>query len=186
MSRRWILVLLAAACALLVAGCGNKKDVTTHADTEGTYVDVGPLKYQVQISRLLNPNDAEDRGYLVDLPSGQRLTGEDQWFAVFMLVQNNGSKSAKAADTYVIRDTQGNEFRPIVFGPRNVFAYRDGTVVQGDSTLPLADSPAGQNSIQGALLLFKIPTPDFENRPLVLEISSSSVPGQKATIDLDV
>jgi len=186
MSRRVIVLLMAAACALLAAGCGNKQDITTHAATEGTYVDVGPLKYQVQISRLLNPNDAEDRGYLIDLPAGQRLTGQDQWFAVFMLVQNNGSKGEKAADSYVFRDTQGNEFHPIVFGPKNVFAYRDGTVVQGDSTLPLPDSPAGQNSIQGALLLFKIPTGDFENRPLELEITSSAAPGKRATIDLDV
>ena len=128
----------------------------------------------------------EDKGYLIDLPAAQKLGPQDQWFAVFMLVQNNGSTPQRAADDYVIRDTQGNEFRPITMGPRNVFAYRKGAPVPPDGRLPLPDSPPGQNSIQGSMLLFKIPNTDLENRPLELEISSSSVPNTRATIDLDV
>ena len=52
--------------------------------------------------------------------------------------------------------------------------------------LPAPDSPAGQGSIQGALLLYKIPTANLENRPLELSIRSSAVPGETATVDLDV
>jgi|SRR4051794_6309147 len=180
-------LLLVAACAVAAAGCGNKKAVTTHADTEGTYIDIGPLKYQVQISRLLNPNDPEDRGYLVDLPGGQRTLGRsDQWFAVFMLVQNGSEASHRVADDYAIRDTQGTVFRPVAMGTRNVFAYRVGTTLPPHVNLPLPDSPAGQNSIQGAMLLFKIPVANFENRPLEFEIRSSDVPNTTGTVDLDV
>jgi hypothetical protein len=186
MARRWIALLTVAVCALAAAGCGDKQAVTLHGDTEGTYVDVGPLKYQVQISRLLNPYDPEDKGYLIDLPASQKLGPKDQWFAVFMLVQNNGDKPQRSADRYVIRDTQGNEFRPVTMGTKNVFAYRQGQQVPGEGVLPLPDSPPGQNSIQGSMLLFKIPVADFENRPLELEISSSTVPNTTATIDLDV
>jgi hypothetical protein len=187
MARRRIALLLVAACAMAAAGCGNKESVTTHADTEGTYIDVGPLKYQVQISRLLNPNDPEDRGYLVDLPPSQRRLGRgEQWFAVFMLVQNGSESSHRVADDYVIRDTQGTVFRPITMGRKNVFAYRVATTLPPHINLPLPDSPAGQNSIQGAMLLFKIPVANFENRPLVLEISSSDVPNVTGTVDLDV
>ena len=44
---------------------------TLHGATEGTYLDLGGLKYQVQISRLLNPSSIEDRAYLVGLNTGR-------------------------------------------------------------------------------------------------------------------
>jgi hypothetical protein len=185
MRRRSVTLLLVAIAALAVTACGNKKARTLHAATEGIYLDIGPLKYQVQISRLLNPADPEDRGYLVDLPAGEALGPQDQWFAVFMRVQNETSKPQPAAGDYVITDTQGNRFQPIQMGPKNVFVYRAGNVAPKD-TLPLPDSAAGQNTVQGAMLLFKIPVKDFENRPLVLSISTPTAPGQVGTVDLDV
>ena len=36
------------------------------------------------------------------------------------------------------------------------------------AVLPVADSPAAEGTIQGALVLFKIPATDLENRPLEL------------------
>ena len=61
MSRRLVTLLLVALAALVVGACGNKEDKTLHGATEGIYIDVGGLKYQVQISRVLNPTDREDR-----------------------------------------------------------------------------------------------------------------------------
>jgi hypothetical protein len=185
MRRRSVTLLLVALGALVVSACGNKQARTLHAATEGTYLDIGPMKYQVQISRLLNPNDPEDRGYLIDLPPGEQLGPKDQWFAIFMQVQNGTNEPQTAAGDYVITDTQGNKFQPIQMGPKNVFAYRAGSVPPKD-TLPLPNSAAGQNTIQGAMLLFKIPVADFENRPLVLSISTPTAPGQVGTVDLDV
>jgi hypothetical protein len=183
--RRLLAPLAIAAATLAIAGCGNKQAQTLHGDTEGSYLDLGGMKYQVQISRLLNPASIEDRYYLTGLPPGQRLGAGDQWFAVFMRVENDGEKPARAATDYTITDTQDNKFRPIRMAPQNVFAYRGG-VLQPTAVLPPPDSPAGQGSIQGSLLLFKIPTTNLENRPLELAIRTPAAPGKTATVDLDV
>jgi hypothetical protein len=185
MRARSITLVLLAFAALALGACGNKESRTTHGDTEGIYVDVGPLKYQVQISRLLNPNDPEDKGYLIDLPAGQTLNPKEQWFAVFMRVENGSHHTAPIADQYKIVDTEGNEYTPIQMGPKNVFTYRT-RQLGGNSVFPIPGSPAAENTIQGAMLLFKIPVANFENRPLVLDIRSSAVPNEVATVDLDV
>jgi hypothetical protein len=179
-----MLVALALA-ALALGACGNKEERTLHGTTEGIYIDVGDLKYQVQISRLLNPNDREDSGYLVDLPADQQLGPKDNWFAVFMRVENTSDKPEPATNGYSIRDTQGNVYKPITMGPKNVFAYR-AAVLQPKDVLPFPDSPAGANTIQGAMLLFKIPVANFQNRPLVLEIPPPSGAGETGSVDLDV
>jgi len=186
MLRRLLLLLIVAVAALAVTACGNKQDRTTHAETEGTYLDIGPMKYQVQISRLLNPTDREDKSYLVDLPGGQTLGPQDQWFAVFMRVENGTDKLQQPASRYIIRDTQGNVFRPVQMGPKNVFAYR-ANKIPPNQNIPIAGSAAEQNSIQGAMLLFKIPTANLENRPLELVITPPpGVGGPEGTVDLDV
>src|SRR4051812_10927448 len=107
--RRLLPLFALALLALPLAACGNKEDIHTHGETEGAYLNVGQLTYQVQISRLLNPNDTEDQGYLVDVPAAERdLAPEDAWFAVFMLVQNQQDRPAPAASDFEIVDTQNN------------------------------------------------------------------------------
>jgi hypothetical protein len=182
---RLLTLLLVALAAVAVGACGDKQARTLHGDTEGTYIDVDNLKYQVQISRLLNPTDREDAGYLVDLPPGQQLKPNEQWFAVFMRVENDSDKPGPAATDYSIRDTQGNVYKPIQMGPKNVFAYRPATL-QPKDLLPLPGTPAANSTIQGAMLLFKIPVANFQNRPLVLQIPSPSGGKDLGTVDLDV
>ncbi len=186
MPRRSLTLLLVALAALALGACGNKHERTLHGETEGEYIDVGPLKYQVQISRLLNPNDPEDRGYLTDLPAGQDLGPKDEWFAVFMRVENVTEDPQPAATEYEIIDTQENHYTPVEMGPKNVFAYRAATI-PSEEVLPFPDSPSGQNTIQGSLLLFKIPFANLENRPLELRIAPPEGAGDdEGTIDLDV
>ena len=83
------LVALLAISALAVAGCGNSEtsEVTT-AETEGIYLDLGGMKYQIQMSRYLNPADVEDKSYLLGMPSGVQAGGGEVWFGVWILVQN--------------------------------------------------------------------------------------------------
>jgi hypothetical protein len=184
--RRPMTCLAVVACAVAVSACGNKEAETLHGSTEGAYLDLGGLKYQVQISRLLNPASVEDRAYLLGLNASQRnLPAGQEWFAVFMRVENDGEKPARVATDYTITDTQDTKFRPVPLGGDNVFAYRGGTL-QPKDVLPAPDSPAGQGTIQGSLLLFKIPTTNLENRPLELSIRSPAAPGKTATVDLDV
>jgi hypothetical protein len=182
--RRLLVMSAAVLAAVAVGACGNKEAETLHGSTEGAYLDLGGMKYQVQISRLLNPASIEDRSYFTGLSGGSKLPAGQEWFAVFMRVENDGDKTADAATDYTITDTIGTKFRPVKFAPENVFAYRGGRLAP-KAILPAPDSPSGQGTIQGSLLLFKIPTANLENRPLELSIR---VPGvsQVATVDLDV
>ncbi|UGS37846.1 hypothetical protein [Capillimicrobium parvum] len=186
--RRAILLAALALFALPLAACGNKEKITTHGDTEGTYVDVGQLVYQVQISRQLNPNDPEDHGYLIDLPFGQdQLAPDEAWFAVFVKAWNEGEQVAPAANNFSIVDSQGTVYHPVPIGPDNVFAYRAGDVPSGEQ-LPELDTAASNNpSVQGSMVLFKVKYDTFNNRPLDLVIRAPR--GQEpavASVNLDV
>jgi len=182
------LLLLVAALLMTVAlgACGNKVDETTEGETEGVYLDLGDLKYQVQISRQLNPADPEDQGYLVGVPPEEReLAADETWYAIFIRVQNVGDDPRQAAEDFEIRDTQENVFRPIDLGRDNVFAYRPERV-GAKGVVPELDSPAAENTIQGSLLLFKIPYKNLQNRPLEFEVVSPQDPETTAAVALDV
>jgi hypothetical protein len=184
MPRRLASLLLAAVATVALGACGSKQHATQIGESEAIYVTVGGLKYQVQISRLLNPSDREDRDYMIALPPTEPLGPEEDWFAVFVRVQNESDKPLRAATDFEIRDSQRTTFRPVTFGPDNVFAYRGGVVPAGE-VLPLASSAAAESTIQGSMLLFKIPFRNFDNRPLELEISSPDGSGH-GQITLDV
>lgn len=185
--RRSLLLAALVLLALPLAACASKQAVVTRGDTEGAYVDVGRLDYQVQISRQLNPNDPEDRAYLVDVPVTQRRLAPDQaWFAVFMDVWNEGKRPAPAASDFQITDTQDTVYRPIGFGPSNVFAYRPATVAPGAQIPAIGTAARSNPSVNGALVLFKVKIDSFSNRPLVLTIRSPGLAPAQAEVDLDV
>jgi hypothetical protein len=176
---------IAALAALVVAGCGNKQDSTNLADTEGIYVTVDDLKYQIQISRILNPADPEDQGYLRGLPAGEEPAADEIWFGIFMRVENDSDQEHMAADGFKIVDTQQNEFEPVEPDPSiNVFGYQPRPIAPGH-LLPQPNAPASDNTIGGALVLFKVKVDSLYNRPLELEISSATS-DQNAVIDIDV
>ena len=147
------------------APAATRRRSPSTATTEGIYLDVGDLKYQVQISRQLNPTDREDSGYLVDLPADQQLGPDENWFAVFMRVENDTDKAEPADQRYSIMDTQGNVFQPIAMGPKNIFAYRAGRAAAQGRPAAARAAPAAENTIQGALLLFKIPVRQLREPP---------------------
>jgi hypothetical protein len=189
MSRRLrILVLVSAlAAAAPLAGCGNKESEIKSAETEGSYLDLGQLRYQIQISRQLNPADVEDRAYLTGVDPAQRALKPGQsWFAIFVRVENDYKTPRKAATDFELTDTQDNLYRPVAIARSNPFAYKGGFVA-GKSTIPPAESVAQLNeSIGGALVLFKVKTASFDNRPLELKIFGPTVPQDEVTLDLDV
>jgi hypothetical protein len=179
------LIALCALLALAVAGCGNKQEVRTLGETEGIYIDLGELQYQVQISRQLNPFDEEDRYYVSGLPAGySQPTNEEEWFGVFIRVSNPLDRTMTPASNFQIRDTQENTYTPVPLSRINVFAYRP-TPIGPNGLIPLPDSPSGNGPIQGALLLFKIKQESLQNRPLELRILA---PGSSdvGVVDLDV
>ena len=179
-------LLLLALFAVALAGCGNKVDTAIVGETEGIYVGVDGLTYQVQISRILDPASPEDAAYLLGLPEDEAEPADDEvWFGVFMRVENEGDDELEAAEDFKITDTQHEEFEPMELDPDvNVFAYEPRAIPPGE-LLPELDSPASDNTIRGALLLFKMKVESLGNRPLELEIESSEG-GDNAIIDLDI
>jgi hypothetical protein len=175
------------AAAALSGGCFNKVDEHHHAETEGIYVTLGELKYQIQISRQLNAADIEDRAYLRGLPAGVGAPSRDEtWFAIFIRVENDTEEPQFAAESFEIEDTQEKVYRPILLDERsNVFAYRPGPVAADGGLIPDPDSAAGQGAIQGSLLLFKVTNESLQNRPLEFRIRSARESGE-ATVDIDV
>lgn len=186
-ARRRILVVLALALASSAAGCGREEHLL-HAKTEGLYLNIGPMLYQVQISRQLNPHDTEDRAYLMGLPASEaKLAPHETFFAVFMRVQNPSSKSHPAARDYEITDTQENRFKPLALPRSNVFAYQAREVAP-QGLLPSAESPAANGVVgQGAVLVFKVTITSLANRPLELHIKSPEhTRAENGTVELDV
>jgi hypothetical protein len=196
MIRRLAAAAVALALAVSAAACGKKHEMVTKADTEGLYVDVGGLTYQVQVSRELNPRDIEDSAYLKGQPSGiTPLAPGESWFGVFIQVANEEDKPARAADDFRIVDTQYEEgklcvapngcYEPVPLDPReNPFAYVP-SQIDPDETYPTTSSVAQQGPVQGSVLVFRIPYAAYENRPLELEIKSSGTEGG-GTIELDL
>jgi hypothetical protein len=190
--RRLTALALATVAAAGLSACGNghqEDETAIRAHTEGIYLKIGGLKYQVQISRQLNPFDTEDRAYLQGIPAAQRdLKPGEVWFGVFLRVQNDDEKGpalAPASDIS-IHDTQENVYRPIPLAPTNVFAYRSSDIVPPGGLIPEPDSVPSETTIQGALTLFKLTNQSLDNRPLEMVIEGRGVPKQTGTIDLDV
>jgi hypothetical protein len=180
-----LLALLALAVLALLAGCGNRKDVVTSAETEGPYLDVGGLQYQVEISRQLNPKDVEDRSYFVGVPDAEKLKPQETWFAVFIRVKNPTGDFEYPARSFEITDTQGTRYRPVPVGSDNVFAYRP-TPISPAGVLPQANSAAATGPIGGAMLLYRLTLDTLANRPLELKIFSNSGSPPEGKVELDV
>ena len=157
------------------------------AETEGIYLDVNELKYQVQVSRQLNPNDVQDKPYLVGIPEQEReLKPNEVWFAVGLRVQNETAEPLRPSEEIEIEDTVGEIFHPVELSEENVYAYRDEDEIPPREVYPLSDSPGFDTPSRGALLLFKLTLTALNNRPLELKIEGRMTPQQTGIVDLDV
>jgi hypothetical protein len=185
------LALVLALLAVVAAGCGHDENEATAiqqtAETEGLYLDVNGLKYQIQMSRYMNPADVEDQEYLVGLGENAAPPGADDiYFGVWVRVENTSEDETRPAATiWEIHDTQENVYRPIPLDTDvNPFAF-EAIDVPPKTVWPLTSSAAGQGPIQGLMLLFKIRNESFSNRPLELKFRNGGS-GQEGTYDLDV
>lgn len=190
--RKLTLLALAVLAATALAACGDshtKVTTGTYAGESGKnapYLDVGPLVYEVQLSRELNPYDPEDEQYLQGLTREQKkLEPGQEWFGVFLQVYNNHSQPQSSASDFTIADTQNNVYTPIVPGSVNQFAYHAGAV-PGNGRVPELDTTAANGPTQGALLLFKIQIVSLDNRPLTFKIVDPTDASQTASAELDV
>jgi hypothetical protein len=190
--RKLLPFLGAAIAAGGLSACGDshtKVTTGTYAGESGQnapYLDVGPLIYEVQLSRQLNPTNSEDQAYLKGLaPAQAKLETGEEWFGVFLQVYNHESAAHPASTNITISDTQGNTYTPIVPQAVNEYAYRGGEVAPKQQ-LPPPDTTASFGPTQGTMLLFKIKIASLDNRPLELKIVSPESSVQTAQAELDV
>lgn len=189
--RALLALLLVPALALSACSDNSHTRVTTgtYAGESGAnapYLNVGPLIYEVQLSRELNPYDVEDASYLSGLtPAQSKLAPGEEWFGVFLQVYNETSIPHPAATDISISDTQENVYTPIVPVATNEFAYRGG-LLTAKGRIPALNTVAANGSTQGALLLFKIKIVSLDNRPLEIKIVDPADPAQTASAELDV
>ena len=187
--RRLRTAVAAFALVLAVGGCATSSYDTHHqqpghplaghevADQQddGTYVSAGAITYQLEISRQLNPYGVEDRQYFTGLPKGMTpgsLNPQQLWYGVFLWAKNQHHAPHITSDRFQIQDTMGRVYRPIKLDAAiNPFAWTSTKLAYGE-TEPGEDESATQFFTGGKLLLFKLSTSIYSNRPLVLYILS--------------
>jgi len=182
MSRRALAttaVALFATVSIAAGGCSSTVD--RQYVQEGLPVHLGNLEYNVQISRLLNPNDAEDQAYLQGAPP---LPRNDYYLGIFLQVHNHGSSTESLPTRYVVTDTEHDVFLPVPV--QNEFALQLGGTVPPHGQVPDRESMAASGPIEGLMLLFLIHTSTTENRPLILKIPAAPGDGHPARIELDL
>jgi hypothetical protein len=176
--------------ALGLAGCGNSPKLRHAADpgNNAVYVNAGPITYQLQISRELNGYSTEDAQYLRGLPKGTTApTPTQEWYAVFMWAwnQNKQPQNTASLNNFDIIDTEGNMYHPEPINPLlNPYQWTSQRLAS-KQTEPQPDTTAYFGPTQGQLLLFKISTTAYANRPLVLQIRGGLQNQVEATIPLD-
>lgn len=190
MTRR-LFALLAVAASLAVAACGNEEveegqyqsENAQVAETEGIYVTVDKIKYQVQLSKQLNLRLEDDRSYLQGVGGRNAQLGSDEeWFGVWVLAQNYADEAIQSASDFEIIDTQERAYVPVTMGDENLWAYR-AKVLESKETIPDSQSPARDRFPNGGLLLFKVKRESLNNRPLELNIRGQE---DRAIVNLDV
>lgn len=171
------LLLAAGALAVGISGCSiehrtNATGVSQDELSAGgePYFWQGQVTYQVELSRQLNPYDADDVQYLSGLKSAQSLTPQQFWFGVFLWAKNQTNHNATTADRFEIVDSAGDVFKPTALNANlNPYAWTSQTLGP-DAIEPLADSTASNSSPGGGMILFKLNQNVYSNRPLTLKV----------------
>jgi hypothetical protein len=178
-----------AAIALALAGCGRTTlaGVSQNVLSNGNepYFNAGPVTYQVQISRQLNPFLPDDVQYLAGVKNAQNLPGTQFWFGVFLwaLNQNKQTEQTAGIKDFELVDSAGNVYKPVNLNP-NINQYAWSAQMLGQNQIePAPDSTASNDSSGGGMLLFDLPESVYSNRPLTLRIAA---PGEQKPSDVSL
>jgi hypothetical protein len=173
-----VALLAALAIAFGAAACGKEEETSGN---EGQYIHAGDAVYQVQLSRLMNPDQRPDNDYLRGQPT---LTGGQQYVGVFLTVENDGKKAYVPPRDMKVVDTQGNEYLPIDVSATG-FGLSFSQPIAPNTRAPLPDSPAAAGPEGGALVLFRMSEVSVtENLPLDLKIPAPAGKESDVTLDL--
>ena len=157
-------MLAGLALSSAVAGCGEEELTEV---VEGEPIELAGLDYNIQITRFLNPDDAEDAQYLVGQPPPP---AGSEYLGVFLVVTNHEEEPRPTATNYVVRDTLVEEYELV--DSESPYALDVGSEVPAEGQLPLPDTAAESGPNQAALLIFEVSDEVSENRPLNLEIQT--------------
>jgi len=178
MARRISIALVAlAALALPVAGCGSEEEELDVI--EGEPIEADDVRYNVVLSRFLNPDDTEDKAYVEGHPAPPPDT---QYFGVFLQIENEGEEDTVLPDEMTITDTVDNRYDPLE--SESPYALPLGAPLLAGEVFPEANSIAADGPTQGNLVLFLIQEASTENRPLELDIPLPS--GKVGVVELDI
>ena len=171
------LLLAVAALAVGLSGCSvdhrtTETNVSQNELSSGAepYFNVGPVTYQVQVSRQINPFDPVDVQYFAGVQGAQNLPGTQFWYGVFLWAKNQTSVNRITSDTFKLIDSEGDVFTPTTLNPGvNQYAWTSQTL-RPDAVQPAAGTTASNGSSGGGLVLFKLSESVYSNRPLTLEV----------------
>jgi hypothetical protein len=182
--RLWILAC-ALGLAVALAACGQTGQPTSTLNN-GVYIDSGPITYQLQVSRELNPFLTEDGQYMAGLPVGSASLSPDQlWYGVFLWAKNQTKHPELTASSFDIVDSGDHHYFPIhLDAERNAYAWTQQRLPPSGQE-PKLNTTASFGPTQGGLLLFKLPTSVYSSRPLTLEIHPPGG-GKTGDISLDL
>jgi hypothetical protein len=174
------LLAFVLALSMVAAGCGEDEEKTSGA--EGEFIDVGETTYQVQLTRLLNPQQRPDDSYL----RAQATLPEDEtYLGVFVRIENDGDTPYKPPRDIKVVDTVGNEYLPLDT-TQSGFGLDLGQPIPPGDVAPPPNSPAQFGPTSGALLLYRVKEETAtDNLPLELQVPVEGEE-QPSTITLDV
>ena len=170
---------LACLLAVLALGCGGGEE--KQSGFEGEFIRAGDALYQVQLTRLLNPRARPDDQLLhgqMPLPPGQ------QYLAVFLTIENKGSRDYSPPRDMRVVDTEGNEYLPLD-ATQSGFGLDFGTPLAPGERAPLPGSPAAEGPNDAAMVLFRLKTQSAtDNLPIVLEVPSGGKSVSRIRLDV--
>jgi hypothetical protein len=183
-ARRLWIIACAVGLAVGLTACGQESQPASVLNN-GVYVDAGPITYQMQVSRELNPFLTEDHQYVSGLPPGTgALSANQLWYGVFLWAKNQTDQTHPTARSFAITDSNGDRFFPLHLDTAvNGYAWTQQYLAPSD-IWPAPNTTASFGPTQGGLLLFKLPTSVYSNRPLTLQIFAPG--GGKGEISLDL
>lgn len=172
------LVATVAAIASF-AGCGSIEAADNAVEaTERSTVTFGGARYRVVGFRQLNVETAPAEA----LWDGDPPPPGHALYLAVIEVCNTGDRSMTSSSEIHLEDAFGQRHAPRTSATDPDIAYTPRRLEPGDC-FPRPDS-AAERTVDGAALVFQIPTRSID-RPLVLEIGSSSSAGT-ARVKLDL
>ncbi|HZC12848.1 MAG TPA: hypothetical protein VE270_02405 [Thermoleophilaceae bacterium] len=168
---RHILGVAVVALLLGTAACGEPGDdrafIPGEAAREGIAAELDGIDYEVFVTRELNTFDPEDEQYY----RGPPAPPGSAYYGVFLraCALEHLERTVHTSTAIKVVDIRGQEYRPLPLEPDNPFAYRRESLGKGEC-FPNSASATSYGPTGGAILLFRIPVAETENRPFELEI----------------